>query len=510
MTASTPSHSRRSLGTVLKDFSTRQPHAPFLAFERAPGRVDTTTWAQMAARALAAAATLAAHGVRAGDRVGIHLSNCPEFYDAWFGAALLGAAIVPTNPLLTADELRYVHEHADVAVVVTQGDLAGAVTAAGVARVLDIDSGWLPDVTAVDWSTVDLTSVDAGTIAAIMYTSGTTSRPKGVMVTHAAYLNAGEVVAGQLRLRRYDRNLIVLPLFHGNAQYYSTMSAFVTGASVALAPRFSASRWSEQALATDATVASLFAAPIRMLLAQPASDADHMHQLRVVLFAQNVSAAQADEFEKRYGVELLQLYGMTETVFPPVMNPLFGTRASQAMGRPVPGSRIRLVDDDGRDVPAGRAGKLLVRAEPGFDVMAGYLKDPGATASTLSEGWLHTGDVAAMDPDGFVLFVDRAKDMIKRAGENVACSEVEEVINQHPAVFESAAVAVPDEMRDEALTAFVVLHQGVEASPEDILDFCRERLAKFKVPDRIELVPDLPRTSVGKIQKHRLRSAPME
>ncbi|CAM5230686.1 ATP-dependent acyl-CoA ligase OS=Streptomyces alboniger OX=132473 GN=CP975_33675 PE=4 SV=1 [Streptomyces alboniger] len=244
-----------------------------------------------------------------------------------------------------------------------------------------------------------------------------------------------------------------------------------------------------------------------MLLAQSVSDADHMHQLRVVIFAQNVSAAQVTEFQKRFGVDLLQLYGMTETVFPPLMNPLLGTRNSQAMGRPVAGARIRLVDDQGNDVPLGTPGQLLVGANPGCDVMTGYLANPEATASTLVDGWLHTGDVAATDSDGFVIFVDRAKDMIKRAGENVACSEVEAVIGQHPAVFESAAVGVPDEMRDEALVAFVVLCKGAEATPDEILDFCRERLAKFKVPDSVKLVRELPRTPVGKIQKHRLKGS---
>ncbi|WP_405813670.1 AMP-binding protein [Streptomyces sp. NBC_01390] len=503
----TMAHGHRTLGSVLKEFAHLQPNAPFLAYERGPGLVETTTWGQMAARALSSAELLSSHGVRAGDKVGVHLTNCPEFYDVWFGAALLGAAVVPTNPLLTADELRYVVDHAGCEVVVTQADLADTTRAAGARTIIDVEHAWHVSDTFADWDSVDLRRTDGGTLAAIMYTSGTTSRPKGVMVTHAAYLNAGDVVAGHLRLRRYDRNLIVLPLFHGNAQYYSTMSAFVSGASVALTPRFSASRWSEQALATGATVASLFAAPIRMLLAQSVSDADHMHQMRVVIFAQNVSAAQVTEFQKRFGVDLLQLYGMTETVFPPLMNPLLGTRNSQAMGRPVAGARIRLVDDQGNDVPLGTPGQLLVGANPGCDVMTGYLANPEATASTLVDGWLHTGDVAAMDSDGFVIFVDRAKDMIKRAGENVACSEVEAVIGQHPAVFESAAVGVPDEMRDEALVAFVVLCQGAEATPDEILDFCRERLAKFKVPDSVKLVRELPRTPVGKIQKHRLKGS---
>ncbi|HVW41148.1 MAG TPA: AMP-binding protein [Amycolatopsis sp.] len=508
---STPQISSRSgttLGSVLADGAARTPDATFLCFEREPGLVETTTWQQMAARARGTAAALRELGVGPGDRVGVHLTNCPGFYDVWFGAALLGAAIVPTNPLSTVDELRYIHHHAGCRVVVTEPDLRATVEAAGAGLVLDITGGWAHD----DAAGHDLPSVPADSVAAVLYTSGTTSKPKGVLVTHAAYLHAGDVVAGHLRLRPEDRHLVVLPLFHGNAQYYSTMSALVTGASIGLAPRFTASRWSAQAVALRATVASLFAAPIRMILAHEPSDNDRAHALRAVLFAQNVSAAQADAFESRFAVPLLQLYGMTETVFPPLMNPLYERRDAASMGRPVTGARVRLIDEEGHDVAPGEPGQLLVAGEPGRTVMAAYLDDPVSTDKTLVSGWLHTGDVARADADGYLYFVDRAKDMIKRAGENVSCGEVESVVNTHPAVFESAAVGVPDEMRDEALIVFVVVHNGQQVTAEELIALCRDRLAKFKVPDSVEFVTDLPRTSVGKIQKHllrqRLRPAP--
>jgi crotonobetaine/carnitine-CoA ligase len=506
---STPQISNRSrstLGSVLQDGAGRTPDATFLCFERKPGLVETTTWQEMAARARSTAGALRDLGVLPGDRVGVHLTNCPEFYDVWFGAALLGAAIVPTNPLSTVDELRYVHHHAGCRVVVTEPDLRATVEAAGAVVVVDIGDGWAEN----GGAGYNLPQVTADSVAAVLYTSGTTSKPKGVLVTHAAYLNAGDVVAGHIRLRPDDRQLIVLPLFHGNAQYYSTMSALVTGASIGLAPRFTASRWSAQAVALRATVASLFAAPIRMILAhEPAGD-DRAHALRAVLFAQNVSAAQAEKFESRFGVPLLQLYGMTETVFPPLMNPLYERRDAASMGRPVTGARVRLISAEGRDVAPGEPGQLLIAGEPGRTVMAAYLDDPASTDKTLVSGWLHTGDVARADAEGYLYFVDRAKDMIKRAGENVSCSEVEGVVNAHPAVFESAAVGVPDEMRDEALLVFVVVHDGQKVTEEDLIGLCRDRLAKFKVPDAVEFVNDLPRTSVGKIQKHLLRQRVQE
>ena len=491
--------SASTVGSVVLGFAERSPEACFLVFEHQPGSVETITYRQMAERSRAAAAMLHAQGVGPGERVGVHLTNCPQFYDVWFGAALLGAAIVPTNPLSTADELSYVYRHAGVRVVLTQDDLRTAVDGAGVSSVFDVAAGWPADVE------VELPAVAPDAVAAVMYTSGTTSRPKGVLVTHAAYLHAGDVVAAQLRVRPHDRQLIVLPLFHGNAQYYSTMSALVSGASIALAPRFSASRWSAQTTALGATVASLFAAPIRMILAQQSGEDDRAHALRVVMFAQNVSMAQAAQFESRFGVPLLQLYGMTETVFPPLMNPLYERREPLSIGLPVPGARIRLVDEAGRDVEAGEPGHLLVAGEPGRTILTGYLNDPAATGKTLIDGWLHTGDMALADRDGYLFFVDRAKDMIKRAGENISCTEVEAVVNQHPAVFESVAVGIPDQIRDETLALFVVTRVGGTVGADELREFCRARLSSFKVPDVITFVDNLPRTSVGKVQKHLLR-----
>jgi carnitine-CoA ligase len=336
---SLPPRGGDTVASVLRGNAARHPDRPFLLYERAPGHVEETTWAAMAERADRTAGALHRLGIGPGDRVGVFMANAPEFYDVWLGAALLGAAIVPGNPLSTAEELAYLIAHAGCRLMVTQPDLRPVVSEAakraadyreaGPARSRETADG--PDGPA---GPVRMVSIDedwvrpgdrapAGDgpvppdVLGILYTSGTTSRPKGVLITHAAYLHVGDVVAGHLRLRPDDRNLVVLPLFHGNAQYYSSMSSFVTGASIALAPRFSASRWAEQAAVLGATVGSLFAAPIRMILAQPRAAADAPHRLRVVMFAQNVTEAQLTEFEERFSVPLIQLYGMTETVVPP-------------------------------------------------------------------------------------------------------------------------------------------------------------------------------------------------
>lgn len=494
---------RSTLGSVLQQQADRHADAAFLVFERKPGELETTTWRRQTERSRRTAAALHALGITRGARVGVHLTNCPEFYDLWFGAAMLGAAIVPTNPLSTVDELGYIVEHAECTLVVTQPDLHETVTRAGVKTVVGIGSDWLgaaPD-------DMDLPAVEPTDVAGVLYTSGTTSRPKGVLVTHAGYLNVGDVVANHLRMRPDDRQLAVLPLFHGNAQYYSSMSALVTGASIALTPSFSASRWSTQAHTMGATLASLFAAPMRMILAQAESPADRAHALRAIVYAQSLSAEQSTAFERRFGVPIVQLYGMTETVVPPLINPLYENRDPASMGRPVAGARLRIVDESGADVVPGQPGQLLVAGEPGTTTMVGYLGNPQATEEALVDGWLYTGDVARVSTTGFFYFVDRKKDMIKRAGENVSCSEVEAVINAHPGVFECAVVGVPDEMRDEALRAFVVRRAGSDIDSNDVLAYCREKLSRFKVPDAVEFVESLPRTSVGKIRKHVLRDA---
>ena len=242
-----------------------------------------------------------------------------------------------------------------------------------------------------------------------------------------------------------------------------------------------------------------------MILAQPYDEAERNNKLRAVIFAQSVTAAELKAFEERYNTSLYQIYGMTETIAPPLMNPLQGAKDNTGIGKPIAGSRIKLIDEEGNEVPDGEPGEILLEGIPGKTIMKGYFNNPEATSRTLQNGWLHTGDKARKSEDGFYYFVDRQKDMIKRAGENVAASEVENVIMEHPAVYEAIVIGIPDAMHDEALKAFVILKQGQTATEQEVIDYCKGQLAKFKVPSAIEFVEDFPRTSVGKIQKHKLK-----
>jgi crotonobetaine/carnitine-CoA ligase len=486
---------------ILAGGADRHPDRELLVYEHDDATVTTYTWSDVAAEVRVAAARLSAHGVGAGDRVVVHLPNRPQFVFVWLALGRLGAVMVPTNLASSPPELAYIAGHSGAVLAV--GDRAGWDELAAAA-----DRQGIP---VADWDAPHeprphpdaAVEQDPLREHAVIYTSGTTARPKGVRVTAGNYVYAGEVYASALRVAPVDRTLTVLPLFHANAQYYSVMGALVSGATILLMPRFSASRWPGQVVRHRATLANLFGAPLRMLLACGVLEGWSCDHLRAVMFAQSLTDAEAEQWEALTGVPLIQGYGMTETIGPPLMNSLGEPRRVSAVGRPTLGYRIRLVAEDGRPVRDGEPGELLVGGEPGVSLMAGYLDDPDATEAAMNGGWLRTGDILRLDADGLYTFVDRRKDLIKRAGENVAASEVEAVLLAHPAVRDAAVFGIPDAIRDEEIVACVTVVEPVAASA--LVDWCRGRLAAFRVPGRIVVVDEMPRTPVGKIQKHVLR-----
>jgi crotonobetaine/carnitine-CoA ligase len=515
-----------NLSQLVADRAAQFADKKFLLFERQPaktGSVDSfrqsLTYRELDERINRACHFLATQGLRQGDVFNLHLPNCPAFVVLWFAAARLGAVMMPTNVLASADEMTYLLGHSNSKIAFTTAaqlptleqcrkqlkELRKIVLCDPYTAEPDADSfeARLPQQADAHWRCPARDS----DMAAIMYTSGTTSKPKGVMVTHANYLAAGRTVADAIELGEKDRQYVVLPLFHGNAQYYSTMSALLRGASIALMDRFSASRYFDKCIEYRATVASLFAAPMRMLLAQPRNPLHRDNRLRVVLFAQSLTATQLDDWRERFDAPLCQLWGMTETMGPPLMNPLRGERRNWTVGKPSGDYEVALIDESGANVAPGQEGEIVVKGIPGKNLMAGYFRNPEATAATLRDGWLHSGDNAVCDEDGFFRFVDRKKDMIKRSGENVSAGEVENVVLQHPAVFECAVVGLPDELRDEAIVAVVVARAGEQVTAAELIDFCAGKLASFRVPQRIVFEESLPKTSVGKIQKHLVRAA---
>ncbi|WP_147534392.1 AMP-binding protein [Bacillus marasmi] len=457
-------------------------------------------------------------GIQKGDHVVLHLPNNIEFLTTWFALANIGAIMVPTNILSPADEMKYIINHSEAVVLMTEVEyldkftqikselptiqntiltrceqaIDGVLHFNALLKVSPNQPKALPEVKSED-------------VVAMLYTSGTTSKPKGVQVTNANYIYAGELLSKSINLNENDRPFIVLPLFHGNAQYYSTMSALVVGASIALTEKFSATRYFKQAKALGGTVGSLFAAPLRMILAKEYDENDRDNSIRLILFAQSIAEHQIADFENKYDVKLLQMYGMTETIGVPLINPINDIRKNMSIGKPSIGYEVKLLDENGIEVPEGEVGQIAVKGVRGRTLMKGYFKNEEATRQTFNGEWLLTGDNAYVGSDGYFYFVDRMKDMIKRSGENVAANEVESALVEHEAVYEAAVIGIPDEMRDEAIKAYVILNKGFTVTEEALIEHCREKLAKFKVPEFIEFVEDFPRTPVGKIQKHILR-----
>jgi crotonobetaine/carnitine-CoA ligase len=496
----------RTLGSALADKVARFPDRAFLTFEGADGAVTPwLSWRELDRLVNRTAHFLLRLGLEPQEKFNLHLGNCLEFIVFWLAAARTGTVMVPTNPASTAAEMAYILAHSEARLAITEPRYAEACRRARdrCPALLDvIDVRPLEPLLAGFPDTPPDVVVTAGDEISMQYTSGTTSRPKGVLLTHANYIYGGEVMAKAMRVGPGDRHLIVLPLFHAGAQLHAFIPMLLSGGGAALMERFSATRFVEQATRHDATLAALFAAPIRMLLAQPPSDADGRTKLRAVSSAQNVTVQQFEDWHTRFRAPLMQIWGMTETMSLPLMQPLDLPRKPLSMGMPVLGYTCKIVDDAGGEVAPGTVGELVVSGEPGVSLMKGYWKNPEATAATLRDGWLHSGDHAWMDDDGYFFFVDRKKDMIKRAGENVAASEVEETLRQHPAVFDAAVVGVPDPMRDHTIKAYVILKDETRCAAETLIAWCAERLSKFKVPEVIEFRETFPRTSVGKIQKH--------
>jgi crotonobetaine/carnitine-CoA ligase len=508
---------KRTLRDLLHEKVAIHRDKTFLLFEDQEQRKFELTYGEFAEQVNRLSQVFLDFGVTKGNHVTLHLPNCLEFMTSWFALASIGAIMVPTNILSTADEMGYILNHSESILLITEEAYLEKFNSIR-SRLPYLQEILLTRYEGDEYEGQDLSRLirkakpeipniplDSEDVAGMLYTSGTTSKPKGVQVTHANYLYTGEVMSKSIRLSPDDRQFIVLPLFHGNAQYYSAMSALTVGASIAITEKFSASRYFKQAKRLGATVGSLFAAPIRMILAQTYDPADQNHAIRVIWFAQSVTQEQLIEFEEKYHVPLLQMYGMTETIGIPLMNPIDGIRKNMSVGKPTIGYEVKVVDEQGKEVPTGQAGQIIVKGIPGRTLMKGYFNNPAATAEALRDGWLYTGDNARLGEDGYFYFVDRIKDMIKRAGENVAANEVESVLAEHPSVYEAAVIGIPDDVRDEAIKAYVILRREHDVSEEELIAYCRGRLAKFKVPDSIEFIDEFPRTSVGKVQKHILR-----
>jgi len=489
----------------------------FLIWEPFEGEGAAWTYAEFVQAARRFAGGLRARGMKAGDRLLIHLDNAPEFLIAWLGCAWAGVVAVTSNTHLTADELTYVAGHSQVAGAVTQPAHA-ALVATSTPRdcwiaVTATDAGAPAAAAPLPARAIAFADVSGAPVAlpegphdpmapfAIQYTSGTTARPKAVLWTQANALWGAEMSAAHEGLGPDDTHLVHLPLFHTNAQVYSVLATLWAGGSLVLMPKFSASRFWPVSLKHRCTFTSTVSFCTRALLAHE-TPAQHFYRA----WGSSVCAPPTDA---RFGVKTIGWFGMTETVTHAIVGSGRLPNTSLSMGRPAPGYEIFVRDEDGAPTTPGAVGDLYIRGVRGLSLFHEYAGDPAATeAAFTDDGLFRTGDRVRVGPTGELFFADRSKDMLKVGGENVAASEVERVILGVPGVREVAVVGRPHAMLGETPVAFIIPTSdgALDATlTSRALDACTSCLAGFKRPTELRLVTALPRSTLEKVAKAELR-----
>ncbi|MET0457375.1 MAG: AMP-binding protein [Mycobacterium sp.] len=497
---------RRTLSAVLGDRADEHPDAEFLTVgER------VWTYGQFHAWSTRIAAGLQSLGVAPGDRVLLMLPNCAEFVAVWLACAQIGAVEVPVNTAYKGMVLEHVVGNSGARVAVVAGEFLDrfapfpALQHVVVWNRLKSNN---PGANVVDWlhleeeRRVQRPEVRHTDQMAILYSSGTTGLSKGIMLSHNYFWFSGMRSAAHGRVQQADRLYTCLPLFHANAQALTVMSALVSGASVILDSRFSASRFWDRLRAVRASRFNYIGGMIPILMKQPVTDIDRRHGVEFALGA----AAPADqflEFEDRFGVTLIESYGQTENCVA-LANPVDDRRIG-SVGKAICGYDVALVDDEDEPVPVGQTGELVFRPRYPNIMMDGYHAMPEATLAASRNLWFHSGDLLRRDADDYFYYVDRKKDAIRRRGENISAYEVELVVNAHPEVAESAAIAVPSEVGEDEVMVFVVVKPGAQLSQLDLITHCDGRMPYFAVPRYVEFRDELPKTPTHRIEKYRLR-----
>jgi carnitine-CoA ligase len=455
------------------------------------------SYAAAAERVTAIAAALAGLGVARGDLVLATPRNEPAYLFAWLATVRLGAVICTANPGGSEAELQGLAAQTRPRLVITDGALAPTFGARH--PLADVH-----ELAAAPAADAPVPAAAPGDAAVLIPTSGTTGRSKLVTQTHRAYAWAGEGFPYWMRLGPDDRLMTSLPLFHINAPAYSVLGSLGAGASIALLPRFSASRFLDSARRHGATEFNAIGAMLEILMSQPERPDDADNPLRLCYTGPSPPEQRQLEIERRFGIEIVCGYGLSESpyalIWPHGERP-FGTLGSLRQHPTLGVVNEGRVVEDGRPVDPGEVGELQLRNPT---VMLGYWGMPEESAAVLADGWLSTGDLVTQDADGNYTFVSRRKEVIRRRGENLAPAEVEAALAEHPGVAEVAVVGVPSALTEEEVKAFVVARDGAAAEPAELREFAAERLTRFKVPRYIELVAELPHTPTGRVAKHRL------
>jgi acyl-CoA synthetase (AMP-forming)/AMP-acid ligase II len=493
---------------VLEYHARRTPAKPFAVFEN-----DTVTYSEMRTWAAAVAGGLRSRGVGAGDVVGLLSYNSLEFLATIFAANSLGAAAMPINWRLAAPELQFILEHSEARVLVCDVaciDLANGATRDlhGLVRVCTAGEsfdGWERFADLGSDDAPERVHVGADDLHRLMYTSGTTGRPKGVMLTHAnlAWKNYAHIT--EFGFTSDDVGLACGPLYHVGALDLVTTTMIAVGATTIVHRVFDAAQVVDEIERSGVTLVWTAPAMVRAILDVPDVENRDLSSVRVLIAGgEKMPIPFIERLRKVFpSAWFADAYGLTETV----SGDTFLDRANTvtklgSVGRPCQYLELEIWDDDGTSLPAGERGEVVLR---GPKVFKGYWRDPDATAKAFAGGWFHTGDIGVRDEDGYLYIVDRLKDMIVSGGENIASSEVERVLYEHEAVVEAAVVGRSDDRWGEVPVAYVVV-SSASTTPDELIEHCRGQLAKFKVPQEVMLIDALPRNPSGKVLKRELRT----
>ena len=508
-----PDGSPENIRQLLEAQVERSPDKRFLFLE-SDNRVFT--YRQFDDQVNRAAATLLSVGVCKGDCVSLLLTNRAEYLIFYFACFKIGAWAGPINALLKPEEIQFIIANSEAGTVVTQRDLLAHLDQARQhveslhhVIVIEDDGEWSVSGNTLRTSTPGVQrpalnpKLGEADEAVIIYTSGTTGKPKGVLLTHGNILSNAKQIAEWLQLTEDDRSLMIMPLFHVNALMATGMAVLWAGGSIVLAPRFSASRHWETIARFDVSYFGSVATMLSMLNQTYPEGAPARLEAEKFRFALCGSAPVPVEilntFEALFACPVIEGYGLSESTCRSTFNPIEHRRAG-SVGLPI-GNEIRVFDDNDRSLGPGQVGEIVLR---GPNIMKGYYKNEAANRDAFRSGWFHTGDLGYADEDGYFYVVDRKSDMIIRGGENIYPREIDEVLYRHPKVKDAATVGVFDELYGEEVKSFVVLGDGKQSTEQELIEFCRNRLADFKCPKSIEFVGDIPKGPTGKLLKREL------